>query len=146
LGARLPGTTEREVLRLEPDEPADPASLLAAQLKAAEAADPDSANLLRAQLEAVFHTLSEREKRVIQLRFGLLDGHPRTLEEVGRELGITSERVRQIESETLRKMTHPSRSRTYRREAWSMLDELNPEGKPKWWQFREKLRRRRSDP
>jgi RNA polymerase primary sigma factor len=92
---------------LEPDEPEDPASLMA-QL---EAADPDSFNLLRAQLNAVILTLSEREKKVIQLRFGLLDGHPRTLEEVGRELGITSDRVQEIESETLEKFTHPNRSK-----------------------------------
>ena len=94
----------------------------------------------------MLRTLSEHEKKVLQLRFGLLDGHPRNLDEVGRELGITTERARQIESETLSKLRHPKRSHTYRREAWSVIDELNPEGKPKWWEFREKLRRRRSEP
>jgi RNA polymerase sigma factor (sigma-70 family) len=66
------------------------------------------------QLESVLHTLSEREKKVIQLRFGLLDGHPRTLEEVGREFGVTRERIRQIESKTLSKLRHPSRSQKLR--------------------------------
>ena len=60
------------------------------------------------------HTLSEREKKVIQLRFGLTDGHPRTLEEVGREFGVTRERIRQIESKTLSKLRHPSRSQKLR--------------------------------
>ena len=56
----------------------------------------------------------EREKKVIQLRFGLVDGHPRTLEEVGREFGVTRERIRQIESKTLSKLRHPSRSQKLR--------------------------------
>ncbi|MEO8293758.1 MAG: RNA polymerase sigma factor RpoD, partial [Actinomycetota bacterium] len=60
--------------------------------------DAASFILLQEQLEGVLHTLSEREKKVIQLRFGLVDGHPRTLEEVGREFGVTRERIRQIES------------------------------------------------
>ena len=72
--------------------------------------DAASFILLQEQLESVLHTLSEREKKVIQLRFGLLDGHPRTLEEVGREFGVTRERIRQIESKTLCKLRHPSRS------------------------------------
>ena len=59
-------------------------------------------------------TLREREKRVIQLRFGLLDAHPRTLEEVGREIGVTRERIRQIEAKTLSKLRHPSRARRFR--------------------------------
>ena len=70
--------------------------------------------LLQEQLESVLHTLSEREKKVIQLRFGLVDGHPRTLEEVGREFGVTRERIRQIESKTLSKLRHPSRSQKLR--------------------------------
>ena len=61
--------------------------------------DAASFILLQEQLESVLHTLSEREKKVIQLRFGLVDGHPRTLEEVGREFGVTRERIRQIEIE-----------------------------------------------
>ncbi len=54
--------------------------------------------------------IAERERKVIELRFGLEDGHPRTLEEVGREFGVTRERIRQIESKTLAKLRHPSRS------------------------------------
>ncbi|MGZ8599594.1 MAG: RNA polymerase sigma factor RpoD [Actinomycetota bacterium] len=76
--------------------------------------DAASFILLQEQLEAVLHTLSEREKKVIHLRFGLLDGHPRTLEEVGREFGVTRERIRQIESKTLSKLRHPSRSQKLR--------------------------------
>jgi RNA polymerase primary sigma factor len=76
--------------------------------------DAASFILLQEQLEGVLHTLSEREKKVIQLRFGLLDGHPRTLEEVGREFGVTRERIRQIESKTLSKLRHPSRSQKLR--------------------------------
>ncbi len=76
--------------------------------------DAASFILLQEQLESVLHTLSDREKKVIQLRFGLLDGHPRTLEEVGREFGVTRERIRQIESKTLSKLRHPSRSQKLR--------------------------------
>jgi RNA polymerase primary sigma factor len=76
--------------------------------------DAASFILLQEQLESVLHTLSEREKKVIQLRFGLTDGHPRTLEEVGREFGVTRERIRQIESKTLSKLRHPSRSQKLR--------------------------------
>ena len=76
--------------------------------------DAASFILLQEQLEGVLHTLSEREKKVIQLRFGLVDGHPRTLEEVGKEFGVTRERIRQIESKTLSKLRHPSRSQKLR--------------------------------
>jgi RNA polymerase primary sigma factor len=76
--------------------------------------DAASFILLQEQLDSVLHTLSEREKKVIQLRFGLTDGHPRTLEEVGREFGVTRERIRQIESKTLSKLRHPSRSQQLR--------------------------------
>ncbi|MEX2587479.1 MAG: RNA polymerase sigma factor RpoD [Actinomycetota bacterium] len=76
--------------------------------------DAASFILLQEQLESVLHTLSEREKKVIQLRFGLHDGTPRTLEEVGREFGVTRERIRQIESKTLSKLRHPSRSQKLR--------------------------------
>ena len=76
--------------------------------------DAASFILLQEQLESVLHTLSEREKKVIQLRFGLVDGHPRTLEEVGREFNVTRERIRQIESKTLSKLRHPSRSQKLR--------------------------------
>jgi RNA polymerase primary sigma factor len=76
--------------------------------------DAASFILLQEQLDAILHTLSEREKKVIQLRFGLTDGHARTLEEVGREFGVTRERIRQIESKTLSKLRHPSRSQRLR--------------------------------
>ncbi len=66
--------------------------------------------MLQDQLERVLLDLSDREQRIIQLRFGLTDGHPRTLEEVGREFGVTRERIRQIESKTLAKLRHPSRA------------------------------------
>ena len=66
--------------------------------------------LMQAQLSDVLHSLTEREQQVISLRYGLHDGTPRTLEEVGREFGVTRERIRQIESKTLSKLRHPSRS------------------------------------
>jgi RNA polymerase primary sigma factor len=72
--------------------------------------DAASLILLQEHIETVLHTLSNRERKVIQLRFGLLDGHLRTLEEVGREFNVTRERIRQIESKTLSKLRHPSRS------------------------------------
>ncbi|MDQ3982964.1 MAG: RNA polymerase sigma factor RpoD [Actinomycetota bacterium] len=73
-----------------------------------------SFRLLQEQLESVLHTLSDREKQVIRLRFGLVDGQPCTLEEVGKKFGVTRERIRQIESKTLSKLRHPSRSQKLR--------------------------------
>jgi RNA polymerase primary sigma factor len=70
--------------------------------------------MLQDQLERVLNALADREQRIIQLRFGLTDGHPRTLEEVGREFGVTRERIRQIESKTLAKLRHPSRAQMLR--------------------------------
>ncbi len=67
--------------------------------------------LLKEQLDDVLDTLTDREKRVLELRFGITDGRPRTLEEVGREFGVTRERIRQIEAKALRKLRHPSRSK-----------------------------------
>ncbi len=67
--------------------------------------------LLKEQLDGVLDTLTEREKRVLELRFGIEDGRPRTLEEVGKEFGVTRERIRQIEAKALRKLRHPSRSK-----------------------------------
>jgi RNA polymerase primary sigma factor len=67
--------------------------------------------LLKEQIEEVLDTLNEREQRVLKLRFGLDDGKARTLEEVGREFGVTRERIRQIEAKALRKLRHPQRSK-----------------------------------
>ncbi|MBQ5824947.1 MAG: RNA polymerase sigma factor RpoD [Clostridia bacterium] len=69
---------------------------------------------LKESLEEVLNTLTPREKKVIILRFGLVDGHPRTLEEVGKEFNVTRERIRQIEAKALRKLRHPSRSKKLR--------------------------------
>jgi len=66
-------------------------------------------SLLRQRLQEVVHTLSEREQKVVHLRFGILDGCPRTLEEVGSMFNVTRERIRQIEAKALRKMRHPTR-------------------------------------
>lgn len=66
---------------------------------------------LREELDSVLSTLTDREERVLRLRFGLVDGRQRTLEEVGREFNVTRERIRQIEAKALRKLKHPSRSR-----------------------------------
>jgi RNA polymerase primary sigma factor len=71
-----------------------------------------SFSLLREQLCNILHTLTPREEQVIKLRFGLEDGRPRTLEEVGKKFDITRERIRQIEAKALRKLRHPSRSKT----------------------------------
>ncbi len=74
-------------------------------------ADAASMMLLKEQLNEVLKTLTLREAKVLSLRFGLEDGHPRTLEEVGSEFGVTRERIRQIEAKALRKLRHPSRSK-----------------------------------
>ena len=74
-------------------------------------ADAATFTLLKEQLEEVLGTLTEREQKVLTLRFGLEDGRARTLEEVGKEFNVTRERIRQIEAKALRKLRHPSRSR-----------------------------------
>jgi RNA polymerase primary sigma factor len=74
-------------------------------------ADAASHQLLKEQVEDVLDSLTERERKVLQLRFGLDDGRSRTLEEVGKEFHVTRERIRQIEAKALRKLRHPSRSR-----------------------------------
>ena len=74
-------------------------------------ADADAFTLLKEQLVEVLGTLTEREQKVLRLRFGLDDGRARTLEEVGKEFNVTRERIRQIEAKALRKLRHPSRSR-----------------------------------
>ncbi len=77
-------------------------------------ADEAALTVLREQLSEALETLSPREQQVIRLRFGLDDGHVRTLEEVGREFNVTRERIRQIEGKALRKLRHPSRSKRLR--------------------------------
>jgi RNA polymerase primary sigma factor len=74
-------------------------------------ADETSRQLLREQMKDILDSLTARERRVLRLRFGLDDGQSRTLEEVGQKLGVTRERVRQIEAKALRKLRHPLRSR-----------------------------------
>ena len=74
-------------------------------------AEVASHTLLREQLSEVLDTLTEREEKVLRLRFGLVDGRPRTLEEVGKEFNVTRERIRQIEAKALHKLRHPSRSK-----------------------------------
>ena len=73
-----------------------------------------SNNLLKSHVGLVLESLNHREQRVLQLRFGLEDGRSRTLEEVGREFGVTRERIRQIEAKALRKLRHPTRSKKLR--------------------------------
>ena len=82
--------------------------------EASEPSEAASFSLLREQLEEVLDTLAPREKKVLELRFGILDGRTRTLEEVGKEFNVTRERIRQIEAKALRKLRHPSRSKKLR--------------------------------
>ena len=81
---------------------------------ASEPSEAASFSLLREQLEEVLDTLAPREKKVLELRFGIIDGRTRTLEEVGKEFNVTRERIRQIEAKALRKLRHPSRSKKLR--------------------------------
>ena len=81
---------------------------------ASEPAEAASFTLLKEQLADVLKTLTPREEKVLRLRFGLEDGRPRTLEEVGKEFNVTRERIRQIEAKALRKLRHPSRSKKLR--------------------------------
>jgi RNA polymerase primary sigma factor len=82
--------------------------------EAVVAVDAVSFTLLQDQLQSVLQTLSEREAGVVKLRFGLTDGQPRTLDEIGQVYGVTRERIRQIESKTMSKLRHPSRSQVLR--------------------------------
>ena len=77
-------------------------------------ADAVSFTLLQEQLHAVLDTLSERDAGVVSMRFGLTDGQPKTLDEIGKVYGVTRERIRQIESKTMSKLRHPSRSQVLR--------------------------------
>jgi RNA polymerase primary sigma factor len=76
--------------------------------------DAASRQLLKEQIRSALGVLSEREREVLEMRFGLADGQDHTLEEVGRHLGVTRERIRQIEAKALRKLRHPTRSRQLR--------------------------------
>ena len=106
-----------ETVSLETPVGEDEDSNLADFIEDADAVLPSDAAsfvLLQEQLASILHTLSDRERQVIGMRFGLGDGHPRTLEEVGDAFGVTRERIRQIESKTLSKLRHPSRARKLR--------------------------------
>jgi RNA polymerase primary sigma factor len=82
--------------------------------EAVSPSDAASLTMLHSEVEDVLNTLTPRERRVIQLRFGLNDGHQRTLEEVGKRFALTRERIRQIEVRALHKLRHPSRSKKLR--------------------------------
>jgi RNA polymerase primary sigma factor len=92
-------------------------SLLGNFLEDKEAISPLDAALLAAlhrDVEEILECLTARERRVLQLRFGLIDGYERTLEEIGKRFGVTRERIRQIEANACRKLRHPSRSKKLR--------------------------------
>ena len=82
--------------------------------EATSPSDAASVTMLRNDVGDVLETLTARERRVLQLRFGLIDGQQRTLDEVGKRIGLTSERIRQVEAKALHKLRHPSRSKRLR--------------------------------
>ena len=90
-------------------------------------ADAVSFTLLQEQLHSVLDTLSEREAGVVAMRFGLTDGQPKTLDEIGKVYGVTRERIRQIESKTMSKLRHPSRSRVLRWDSTTHQNKKTPE-------------------
>jgi RNA polymerase primary sigma factor len=107
----------RQTISLETPIGDEDGSELGHLIEDRDAIAPDEAvadTMVREQLAKVLESLDGREQRVLKLRFGLEDGHPRTLEEIGREIGLTRERIRQIEAGALRKLRHPSRSRKLR--------------------------------
>jgi RNA polymerase primary sigma factor len=126
IGHRLdiPAASVREILKvsqqpvsLDAATGEDRDSHIGEHIADAEAVNPlvaASFILLQEQLEAVLGTLKPREATIIRLRFGMSDGHPRTLAAVGREVGLTRERIRQIESKALSKLRHPSRTQRLR--------------------------------
>jgi RNA polymerase primary sigma factor len=95
--------------RIGDEEESDLGDLLADE-SAAEPADVAAQGLLGGQIETLLSSLNERERRVLELRFGLLDGEERTLDRVAAEFGVTRERVRQIETKAIRKLRQPSRN------------------------------------
>lgn len=107
----------RQTISLETPVGAEGDSVLADFIEDGKGATPmesASHHILREQIDSALEKLPERERRIIQLRYGLYDGHYRTLEEVGREFGITRERIRQIEARVLRKLRHPHYGRGLR--------------------------------
>ena len=107
----------REPLSLETPVGEDEDARLVEFIEDRDAVVPLDAAILgitQDEVASVLRTLSVRERRIVELRFGLSDGRPRTLEEVGREFGITRERIRQIEAKTLSKLRHPSRAHRLR--------------------------------
>jgi RNA polymerase primary sigma factor len=107
----------RQTISLETPVGAEGDSVLADFIEDGKGATPmenATQHILREQIESALEKLPERERRIIQLRYGLYDGHYRTLEEVGREFGITRERIRQIEARVLRKLRHPHYGRGLR--------------------------------
>ncbi|MFP4015677.1 MAG: RNA polymerase sigma factor RpoD [Halanaerobiales bacterium] len=103
----------KEAISLETPIGEEEDSNLGDFIKDEETAEPEisvTQNLLKEELDGILDTLTEREKRILELRFGIADGRNRTLEEVGKEFGVTRERIRQIEAKALRKLRHPTRS------------------------------------
>src|SRR5699024_6231340 len=110
-------TDGREPISLRPPLGAGGGAEFADLIEASEAVVPsDSVSFtrLQEQLHSVLDTLSEREAGVVSMRFGLNDGQPKTLDEIGKVYGVTRERIRQIESKTMAKLRHPSRSQVLR--------------------------------
>jgi RNA polymerase primary sigma factor len=111
----------REILKITPDPVSldmpigeDEDSPLSSFIAAGAQAEPEKATeaaLMKEQVRLLLNTLDEREKRVLELRYGIDGDRARTLEEVGKEFGVTRERIRQIEAKALRKLRHPTRSR-----------------------------------
>ena len=114
---RLILESSRKPLSLETPTDDEEDSVLGDFIEDDEAPPPDETatyNLLREHLEEVLNTLPPREVRILQLRFGLVDGYSYTLEEVGKKLGVTRERVRQIEAQALSRLRHPTHARKLR--------------------------------
>ena len=105
---------EREAHRVDGDDQDSSLGDFIEDADAPIAAEVVSYGLMQEQLGEVLRTLTDREAAVVKMRFGLVDGQPRTLDEIGREFGLTRERIRQIESKTLSKLRHPSRSQKLR--------------------------------
>ena len=107
-------TVPERLIKILLPKPAPPPIDVATALAPVAPADAVSFTLLQEQLHSVLDTLSEREAGVVAMRFGLTDGQPKTLDEIGKVYGVTRERIRQIESKTMSKLRHPSRSQVLR--------------------------------